>query len=375
MEKTKTVLLFTSIYPHATGGMEIYNYYLSKNLLSHNSLNIYLYTTNQLIVDNKRVFYVNDKLLLIRRLGLGYLSIFLSCMLSKKIRLKEIKTILIPHTSSFGYNAWPVLLFKRIYKFNYSVHCHGGGLKPWKPFWLQKMFFDQAYNIAGVSHSIVTEFSKRLEYKIQYLPPLVEFQQTHFNKTRLKMKYNLMTFNKIVLYVGSMKPLKSPNTLLSAFNGIDKDYLQAQKTGLVMVGDGILRKELEMQYKNNERIVFLGNIKNEYIHELYTLADIYVIPSWFEGTPISLLEAMFNGMCCVGTNVSGIASVIQNNINGITFEKNDSKTLREILINVLNDVTFANTLGESAKCYFDNHFSYKNHIYNVLKFIGHDRSN
>src|SRR5690606_29377241 len=154
---------------------------------------------------------------------------------------------------------------------------HGGGLREWKPRWLLKSFFKNARGIAGVSYPIVEEYTRRVGRKVQYLPPLLPFQPSTQDKKTLRKAMGLDRFRKIILYVESIKELTSPETLLKAYKSLGQYFISKHNLGLVMVGDGPLRIQLENKYAEIESIVFEGMVPNEQIKDYYKLADIYAI--------------------------------------------------------------------------------------------------
>lgn len=362
----KTVLFFPSLYPTVTGGMEVYNYHLSKKLLNYDRDNIILITADSSQKNSPNVIKVSERMFFIRRWGLGILSMLVCCLFSSKTRIREWNCVMIPYTSSFDLNAWPILLFQKIFGFKYSIHCHGGGAKIWKHFKLQKKFFDRAFNRAAVSEALRLEYSKRLGYELEYLPPLVEFVTPREDIFVLKKKYGIGHFKKVILYVGSIKPLKAPEVLLMAYNSLNEKI--KHDVCLIFAGDGPLRKELELKYASDS-VIFLGSVPNSKVCELFTLSDYYCIPSWYEGTSVSLLEAMSKQCCCIGTNVQGINDMIQDNVTGLLFPKDDVVSLSALLAKVLNDNILSKTLGEKALEFYNANYSYTNHISKVLKFI------
>lgn len=362
--KNKTVLLFPNLYPSYTGGMEIYNTHLAKRLLKESG--IILVTTTEVTTDkiNKESFIFNakDGLFVFRRWGLAYLSILVSCLFSHKVKISDWKTVMIPYSSNFNLNAWPVLLFSKLFGFKYVVHCHGGGVKPWKNSSLQIIFFKNALKRAAVSINIINEYRKRTGLDFEHIPPLMPFK-TADNVGRLKEKYNIKSGERVILFVGSLKQLKSPETLLQAFV-----TMKPNNAKLLMVGDGVLRESLQEKYSSNN-IVFLGTVPNENVNELYAIADIFVIPSWFEGMSLSLLEAMSNGLCCIGSDVQGINDMIQHNVNGLLFPVNDSEKLSQLLSIILNDETMSNRLRTGAQRYYKDNFDYNIYIERVKSFL------
>lgn len=371
-KNTAEIILFSSnIYPCKIGGMEIYNYYLVKSLINSSiGKRIKIITDcKKLDIPKSKVLMPLDNLFFIKRYGLGTLSSIIRHSFFKTIKWEEVKTIYIPYTSNFSFNAIGILILNKLFKVQYIIHIHGGGLGPWKPFKLMNLFFKNAKTIIGVSHPIVTEYSQRSNRKIYYLPPLVPFEKSAYAKAELKKEKGFSHFNCTILFVGSLKPLKGPETLLKAFSLLGKDFIQNHKLGLVLVGDGPLMESLQEKYKMIESVVFVGKVPNEKINNYYGMSDIYVIPSWFEGTPISLLEAMFNGMVCLGSNVSGINHIIQNKRNGLLFEKDNFSELSTLLTSVILDIQLSNSLKLNSKRYYEENFNYKNHIDEIINFL------
>lgn len=367
----KTVLFFPSLYPTVTGGMEVYNYHLSNMLLKGDKDDIIMVTADPSRKGSSKVVKVSNRLFLTRRWGLDILSMFVCCLFSSKTKIRDWNCVMIPYTSSFELSAWPILLFQKLFGFRYSIHCHGGGAKPWKHFNLQKFFFDRATHKAAVSEALRAEYSKRLGYELEYLPPLIEFISPQEDVQCLKKKYGVEHFKKVILYVGSIKPLKAPEVLLKAYCSLSSNI--KSETCLLFAGDGPLRNELEEKY-TSDSVTFLGSVPNNKVCELFALADYYCISSWFEGTSVSLLEAMSKACCCIGTDVQGINTMIQNGVTGLLFPKDDDVALSQLLTKVLNDELLSYSLGVKAAEFYGTRYSYSNHISQVLDFIDYKKT-
>lgn len=351
--------------------MEIYNFHLANSLLDEGHNNVILVTTDKTNSKGFNRYYASNRIFITRRWGLDILSMLLYCLCSPRIRINQWRHVMIPYTSGFGLCAWPFLLFKKLFGFNYSVHCHGGGLKEWQSPTLQRIFLGKAAHVAAVSDMICREYSKRLSFDVKYLPPLQQFKQAETDKVALKSQYGVDNYQKIILFAGSIKPLKSLVTLLEAYSTIGSKIREDWKSVVLVAGDGPLKQDLERKYTSRD-IIFLGRVPNEKMNELYKMSDIYVIPSWFEGTSLSLLEAMYNGLCCIGTNVDGIKGMIKNGETGLLFEKNDSIGLRIIIEKVLGDERLAQAYGAKAAAYYHDNYLYSNHLNEVLSFLDYN---
>ena len=238
-----------------------------------------------------------------------YVNLFLEIF---KIR-KEIDLILIPYTSNSPL-IYPLLLITRMFNFSYIIVIHGGGLHPWKHEFFNKIFFRGAREIIAVSEPIKDEYESRVNKKINLIHPLIPFKKSQLSKEELKKKFGFSKEDIIIISVGSIKKLKGSDILLNAFFNLGLDYLKKNRIKLVFAGDGPMRNFLEdLVYKKlefNGYIKFLGNVPHNEIENIYKMADIYIIPSLFEGTSLSLLEAMYNAMPIIGSDVTGINDII-----------------------------------------------------------------
>ena len=81
--------------------------------------------------------------------------------------------------------------------------------------------------------------------------------------------------------------------------------------------------------KGDDRIIFTGFVQGEELDELYSNAYVYTLPSDLEGMPLSLLEAMSYGNCCLVSDIDECASVVED--KALVFEKSNVEQLKERL--------------------------------------------
>ena len=87
--------------------------------------------------------------------------------------------------------------------------------------------------------------------------------------------------------------------------------------------------ELKELAKDDNRIIFTGFVQGQMLDELYSNAYIYTLPSDLEGMPLSLLEAMSYGNCCLVSDIPECAEVVED--KALIFKKSDVNELREKL--------------------------------------------
>ncbi|MCI5648716.1 MAG: glycosyltransferase family 4 protein [Fusicatenibacter sp.] len=130
-----------------------------------------------------------------------------------------------------------------------------------------------------------------------------------------------------ILYLGRIVPEKGLESLIEAFSRVDTNKK------LVIAGgpsdtEAFYRK-LQKMAEKDERILFTGFVSGELLDELYSNSYLYCLPSELEGMPISLLEAMSYGNCCLCSDIPECAQVVDK--FGYLFQKGNTEDLARAL--------------------------------------------
>ena len=148
----------------------------------------------------------------------------------------------------------------------------------------------------------------------------------------LTVKYGLRR-DDYILYLGRLVPEKGITYLIEAFKQLKTDKK------LVIAGGSSdtlsYARQLRELAAEDDRIIFTGFVQGRILEELYSNAYLYVLPSDLEGMPLSLLEAMSYGNCCVTSNIEECAAVMDE--YGLTFPKGNVDALRKLLQELCND--------------------------------------
>ena len=162
----------------------------------------------------------------------------------------------------------------------------------------------------------------------------------------ITQKYNIKK-DDYILFLGRIVPEKGIHYLINAFNNIKTNKK------LVISGAASDTESYYMKLKklanNNENIIFTGFVKGRELEELYSNAYLYVLPSDLEGMPLSLLEAMSYGNCCLTSDIPECSNVIDN--YGITFKKGNEKDLQKELANLLDNKKRVDKYKENSRDY------------------------
>ena len=103
-----------------------------------------------------------------------------------------------------------------------------------------------------------------------------------------------------------------------------------------------------------ENVFFLGNIANA--AKYCSLADLFMLPSEYEGLPIVIIEAMSLGRPVVASNVGGISELVHNDVNGYTL-KNDATVFAEKISHILEDSQVYDRMSKASKKIYDECFT------------------
>lgn len=128
-----------------------------------------------------------------------------------------------------------------------------------------------------------------------------------------------------ILFLGRIVPEKGLRYLVEAFKQVDTHKKLVIAGGSSDTED--FWNELKDMSQDDERIVFTGFVQGQLLEELYSNAYIYTLPSDLEGMPLSLLEAMSYGNCCLVSDIAECAEVVED--KAVTFAKSDVTDLKE----------------------------------------------
>jgi len=152
-----------------------------------------------------------------------------------------------------------------------------------------------------------------------------------------------------IICVGRLVPAKGQHIIVAALQTLVKKGHQVR---LRMVGDGPDRASLEKQVELLglvDQVIFEGAVNQDRIRALYALADIFSIPSFAEGIPIVLMEAMAMEIPCVTTRITGIPELIRNGEDGLLVAPSDIQGLADALERLITDVQLRETLGKHGR--------------------------
>lgn len=180
-----------------------------------------------------------------------------------------------------------------------------------------------ADEIIVLSKGVQDYFQETYGRKTHFIPNGVN-RPAIKNAEIITEKYGL-TKDSYFLFLGRLVPEKGIRYLIEAFKDVKTDKK------LVIAGGSSdtdsFMKELNELARGDERIIFTGFVQGRMLDELYSNAYIYTLPSDLEGMPLSLLEAMSYGNCCLVSDIPECAEVVED--KALVFNKSDVNDLRK----------------------------------------------
>lgn len=166
-----------------------------------------------------------------------------------------------------------------------------------------------------------------------------------------------------ILFLGRLVPEKGLRYLIEAYKRVNTDKK------LVIAGGSSdtdeFTQELKELAKNDSRIIFTGFVQGKELDELYSNAYIYTLPSDLEGMPLSLLEAMSYGNCCLVSDIDECASVVED--KAFVFKKSDVADLQIKLQNACDDKAQVQKYKDEAADYICQKYNWDDVVKQTLE--------
>ncbi|KJZ27705.1 glycosyltransferase family 4 protein [Pseudoalteromonas fuliginea] len=185
------------------------------------------------------------------------------------------------------------------------------------------------------------------------------------NNSKLEILYNSVAVPELqrkhvevgkIVFLGRVGERKGVYDLINAFKLV---LDSCPKSQLIIAGDGNLdeAKKLVKNLDIENSIVFTGWVSGEQKKNLLATSDVYCLPSYNEGFPMGILEAMAASIPVVASRVGGIPDAIDNESSGFIIEAGDVGALAGTLTKLINDRVLNQRISTNAKIKFDLEFS------------------
>lgn len=233
------------------------------------------------------------------------------------------------------------------------IHLHGSTFKDWYLASRKKVKKQVTSLISNCSaflvlgekwRAFIESISNRA--KVIVLPNSVSNQKEKVSFSP-EMKY---------LYLGVLIKRKGLDDLIDSLIEL-KNTQQIYNKTFIIAGTGnqeqLLRKRVVANNLSNY-VVFTGWVDGERKKDLLKHSQVLILPSYNEGLPVAILEAMSFGMPIISTNVGDIESAVENNVNGFIFNPGDKQKMIEAIVRISEKATFIKFSKKSKELFCSN---------------------
>lgn len=241
---------------------------------------------------------------------------FICYFLKRKMKIKLVTTIHSDYESDYKGNIYKTFIYTKINKialnyFDYYIAVSKN---------FKELLISRGFN----KNKIFTVYNG-----IDVRKPL-----SNLSNEEIIKKYNLGKFEKYIIVVARLHPIKGHKNLLSALESI---HSEVSNVGILLIGDGVEKETLEQQIKNykiKDNINFLGFQKPD---DFFKLSNFTALTSYSESFPLVILESGLYEKPVLASNVGGIPEIIKDMENGVLVDPNSLKDISNKLKVLLND--------------------------------------
>jgi glycosyltransferase involved in cell wall biosynthesis len=221
---------------------------------------------------------------------------------------------------------------------------HGDSYFPANPFYrfLLYSFARKRYDFTIVVNERLKIIPEKLGVKYAIVKPGINLER--FNTA--KHQIDLQDGSVKIGFIGRVVKEKGVFELLEAYNILKQKHRKIQ---LKIAGDGKALVPLQKKVKEfglTNDIKFYGEVSAPAL--FYREIDILVLPSFTEGLPITILEAMASGVIVIASNVGGILEIIKNKQNGLLLESCKPDVIVNAVENLINNPVLCNEIVNNA---------------------------
>ena len=242
----------------------------------------------------------------------------------------------------------------------YVLTTHGGdiyGLQGKIPTILKRIVVQGAATVTVASKDIQEKLRQLTGTTppTQVIPMGVDSGLFHPNKKDRKLRGKFGINGPFLLFVGRFTEKKGVRYLIAAMPEVLKHFPESR---LLVVGTGELEKELQQNVTNlglDQQVIFAGAIPNHELPKYFATADIFIGPSIktadgdTEGFGLTFVEAAMSGCIVIGTEVGGIADIIQHGETGFQVKEKSPASITQILLKVMQQQSELSSMRDKAR--------------------------
>lgn len=224
------------------------------------------------------------------------------------------------------------------------VHTNGGACKnilseyynKVKNGFLRRLIIKYSTNCLACSYNSGNLMYGR-DFPFEFFPNCIETNKYRYDtsvRKTLKIQFQIPESDIVILHVGRFSYEKNHKFLINVFSNYHR---RNPNSKLLLLGEGPLRNEIEAYSKEldlSDSILFLGYKKD--VYKFYSVADIFILPSLFEGFPVSVVEAQASGLLTYVSTKIPKEVIISDRVKRLSLSE-DEKTWSNSLPEEIND--------------------------------------
>jgi glycosyltransferase involved in cell wall biosynthesis len=260
---------------------------------------------------------------------------------------RQIRILHIHHASRGSFlRKSLLLLIGKLFGKKVILHIHGGG-------------FHNFYNKSGLLKPYIRFILESSDTVITLSESWRKYYSSNFKLKHLTVVNNVIENAAVpgthvtngslnLLFLGYITERKGVFDLLEVLAANRSEFRNKVKVTIGGIGEtGRLEKTIADNQFNGD-VSFAGWVNGSMKAQLLNDCDVYILPSYFEGLPISILEAMSYGKPVISTNVGGIPEIVKPGFNGWLFQPGDRAALNGIIREVLENKGLLKQYGNNS---------------------------
>ena len=345
--RSQIIIIGRTHHDYQSGG-EKYNYFINDYLMRKQGVNVKL----DLLTEKYRSlqysnilrilflpFYYLYKYILIKNYVIiqydsQRFTLFLANLLNKLTK-RNLIIVMVHHLPSFNYDR---LIKRRISKYFEGIQLNCAN--------------------AIVCNSISTEESIRIELNnnipVYRICPAFDCYK---KPKRIKKNSDVLR----LLFVGTLYERKGLEYLIRAIELIDMDNFTLDLIGSKTVNPKYVQslESLVNSINLQSKVRFHGIVSDSELHQYYSDADIFIMPSIWEGYGMAIIEAHYNKLPVVASDIGGIVEIIKDGVNGYLVEPKNIQLLSIRILRLLKDRKLRTIMGRNGYNMIDKKYNWE----------------
>jgi len=301
----------------------------------------------------------------LKRIGLYFHALF-SIIINLMNRDQKIAHIHMSSRTSF-YRKSTIIMLLKFFRIPIIIHLHSGEFDIFYSEELNsrmKRYVKWIYSLADKTILLTDGWQKWFKNTINTNESMVLYNgvKSYYDIDSLPVNNR----ENIILFLGRLNKKKGIYDLLYSFQEV---IVNVPDATLKICGDGEIEecKQLANQLNIANNVHFLGWVDEEEKFQLLNQAKIYILPSYFEGLPMGMLEAMSAGIGIIATNVGGVPEAVKHEESALLIDAGSQEKISESIVFLLQNSDKVKELGENARDVFLKKFDIKNIVQELKK--------